>query len=183
MTLEVVPLSQDRRRDFWSIHAPQHGEGWCCCVAWWVPTWEGWGERAAIENRRLREELFDRGELDLYLLLEDGAPVGSCQCGPRDRLAKLVAQYRLAPDPEVWALSCFVLAPSARGRGLARTFLAGILDDLARRGVRHVQAFPKRGTGLEAGEVWTGPEALFRGAGFTVERDDPARPVYGVRLA
>ena len=142
------------------------GRGHCFCTAWWVPTWEEWKRRTPAENRAAREDLLRRGERDGYLLLDGGAPVGWCQVGPRDRLAKLVAQYALAPDPDAYAITCFEVAPSHRGRGAAARLLGGVLADLRARGVRRVQGFPRPGTGLEPGQAWTGPEALFRAAGF-----------------
>lgn len=182
MSLEVVRLDAGRRPDFWRVHCEANDAGWCNCIAWWVPTWEGWGERTAEENRALRERLFDGGEYDGYLLLDEGEPVGWCQCGPRDRLRKLCEQYGLGPDPEMWAITCFLLAPAARGRGLARALLSGVLQDLAARRVRAVQAFPERGEGLPADDVWTGPEALFAHAGFSVVREHPDHPVLGRSL-
>ena len=80
--------------------------------------------------------------------------------------AKLLAQYGLAPDADVWAVTCFEVAPSHRGRGAAARLLAGILDDLRSRGVARVQGFPRPGERLEPGAAWTGPEGLFRSAGF-----------------
>ena len=156
--------------------------GWCHCVAWWTPTWgRRWGERTAGENRALRERLFDQGQYDGYLLYVDNRAVGWCQCGPRDRLTKLCRQFRLTSDPEVWAVTCFVIAPLFRKRGLAHYLLGEVLKDLRSKGVRHVQAFPRCGKGMPH-EVWTGPEALFQKAGFQIERDDARRPVYGKRL-
>jgi ribosomal protein S18 acetylase RimI-like enzyme len=179
MQLAVAPVDTSRRSDFFRVHREAHGTGWCYCVAWWTPTWEGWGARTAEENRALREQLFDRGEYDGYLLYANGEPVGWCQCGPRDRLTKLCQQFRLAPDPAAWAITCFVIASRLREGGLAHHLLAAVLRDLQSRGVGHVQAFPRRGQGMPPEEVWTGPEALFQKAGFKVERDDPRRPVYG----
>lgn len=45
-----------------------------------------------------------------------------------------------------------------------------------------MEAFPKRGEGLDPGDLWNGPEALLRRAGFTVARDDPVRPVLAMDL-
>jgi len=157
--------------------------GWCFCVAWWVPTWDGWGDRTAAENRALREDLLRRGEHDGYLLYSGGEPVGWCQCGPRDRLPKLVRSYGLEPDPGAWAVSCFEIEPAHRGRGAARALLRGALEDLRSRGVRRVEGFPRRGEGLEPGRAWTGPEALFAGAGFRLLREAERGPVYGIDLA
>ena len=182
MNLAVHRLDDARRADFYRVHGAECGADWCRCVAWWVPTWEGWGERTAQENLALREELFDRGEHDGYLLYADGEPVGWCQVGPRDRLAKLVGQMALEPDPEVWAVTCFVVAPRLRRRGLAARLLDGVLADLRARGVRCVEAYPKRGADLDAGELWTGPEGLYARKGFREVRDAAPRPVLRLDL-
>lgn len=160
------------------MHSAANGADWCFCTAWWVPTWEGWGEREAEKNRRLRESLFDRGCFDGYLLYADGEAVGWCQVGRRDRLTKLCRAYDFAPDPDIWAITCFLLAPAYRGRGLAHTLLREVLADLNQKGVKVIQAFPRKGPGLSAGEVWTGTPGLFEAAGFRPVMEDPRRPVY-----
>jgi ribosomal protein S18 acetylase RimI-like enzyme len=109
--------------------------------------------------------------------------VGWCQCGPRDRLEKLVSQYDLSPDNATWAVTCFVILPEYRGRGLSHRMITEVLNDLVKRGVKHVQGFPKRENSLSCAEVWTGPESVFRKAGFEIERDHPERPIYGIRFS
>jgi GNAT superfamily N-acetyltransferase len=94
----------------------------------------------------------------------------------------LTTDYGLEPDGEAWALTCFLVAPDARRHGLARQLLAATLEDLRRRGVRRVQAFPRRGRDLPPEEMWRGPEAMFLEAGFAVVRDDPRRPVLSLTL-
>ncbi len=169
--------------DFYRLHG-QTSDAGCFCTAWWVPTWEEWADRTPAQNRALREALLERGEYDGYLLYADGAPVGWCQVGPRDRLAKLVRQFGLAPDPATWAITCFLIAPGFRGQGLARALLEAVLADLRRRGdVRRAEAFPRRGAGGDVLALWNGPEALFRAAGFSVVKDDPVRPVLALELA
>lgn len=150
------------------------GRGFCYCAAWWCPTWEAWKSRTPDENRAERLALLARGERDGYLLFDGGRAVGWCQAGPRDRLPKLVAQYGLAPDPSAWAVTCFEIAPSHRGKGAAAFLLRGVLEDLRARGAGRVQGFPRPGAGLEPGQAWTGPEGLFRSAGF-VEAGRAAR--------
>jgi len=172
LTPDLVPL-------FWEFMGDEEdGRGFCFCAAWWTPTWEEWKARTPEANRAHREALFARGERDGYLLLDEGRPVGWCQVGPRDRLSKVVAQYGLAPDPHAWAVSCFEIAPSHRGRGAARFLLEGVLADLRDRGVKRVDGFPRCGERLEPGEAWTGPEALFRGAGFREVGRAARGPVY-----
>jgi GNAT superfamily N-acetyltransferase len=181
MRLEVHRFTPDREKDFFRLHTSP-GAGWCFCAAWWVPTWEGWGERTSEDNRNLRERLCEAGEYDGYLLYADSEPVGWCQVGPRDRLKKLVSQFELAPSPGTWAITCFLIAPGFRRRGLASYFLQQVIAGLRNRGVRRVEAFPKRGKGLSEGDLWTGPEAMFHRAGFGLVRDDPTRPILGLDL-
>lgn len=183
MTLTVRRLTPDRRADFYALHAEACDAGWCCCVAWWVPTWAGWGERTAEENRALRDHLFDHGEYDIVLLYEDERPVASCQVGRRDRLEKLVSQLGLEPDPDCHAITCFLVAPDRRRRGRARVLLRGVLDDLRARGARRVEAYPRRGADLPDGELWTGPAGLYEEAGFRCIREHPTHPVLSLELA
>ena len=182
MKLEVRRLEAAGRQDFFRVHCAEAGTGWCYCAAWYVDSWEGWGERSEAQNRALREGLFERGESDGYLLYAEGEPVGWCQVLPRDRLPKLRRQFELAPDPGTWAITCFAILPRLRRRGLARRLLEAVLADLPGRGAARVEAFPKRGSGLEPGELWNGPEALFQAAGFRVHRDDAQRPVLALEL-
>lgn len=184
MPTEVRRIAPASRTDFHALHCDANGAGWCRCVAWWVPTWKGWDARTAEENRALRDALFDRGEWDGYLLYEDGAPAAWCQVGPRDRLPKLVAQYSLRADPRAFAVTCFVVAPDRRGRGLAARLLAGVVEDLRARGEAHrLEAFPRRGEALPPEDAWTGPERLFLDAGFRVVRDHPEWPVLALDLS
>ncbi len=180
----VRRLAAASREDFERIHSDEHGAGWCRCVAWWVASWDGWGERTSGENAALRAALFDRGEHDGYLLYDGDEPIGWCQVGPRDRWTKLARQMELAPDPTAWAVTCFVVVPAARRHGVATALLREVVRDLPSRGARRVEAFPRVDAALDsdAGELWNGAEAMFRAAGFTRVRDVPPRALYALEL-
>lgn len=182
MQTAIHRFDPGRRADFFRLHSEANDAGWCFCAAWWVGSWAGFGERTMAENRALRESLLDRGEYDGYLLYADGVPVGWCQAGPRDRLSKLTRQFGLEPDPTTWAITCFLIAPAYRRQGLAARLLEGVLADLGTRGVRRVEAFPRRGPDQDALDLWNGPESLFQRAGFQVVRDDPVRPILALGL-
>jgi GNAT superfamily N-acetyltransferase len=108
--------------------------------------------------------------------------VGWLQVGPRDDLPKIAETFSLEPDPDSWAISCFMVLAPYRGQGLARRFFAGVLDELRARGVVAVEGYPLHGTGHEAEEVWTGPESLYVAAGFTEVTRGPRRVVYRLGL-
>ena len=133
LKLDVVPMSADRVDDFFKLHSVEQGCGWCYCVAWWTPTWQGWGERTAEENYKMRLELFERGHYDGYLAYAEGEPVAWCQVGRRERLKKLLDQFGLeeaSDGPEIWSITCFLVAPQWRRQKVATTMLAAILGDL-----------------------------------------------------
>nr|MBN2278246.1 GNAT family N-acetyltransferase [candidate division Zixibacteria bacterium] len=182
MDLKVMALDAGHVDDFFRVHSEENGHGWCYCVAWWAPTWQGWMERTAEENRRMREQLFDVEQYDGYLMYDGDKPIGWCQVGPRDRLHKLVLEYKLARDSDAWAITCFIIIPKYREIGLGRYMLEQVLKDLQKKGVKYVQAFPRRGKDLAVEDLWTGPERFFEKAGFELERDDPKYPIYGKRF-
>ncbi len=182
MPIAVFSLDANRREDFFRLHHERNEHGWCFCVAWWVESFAGWGERSSAENRALREAVFDRGEYDGYLLYVGDEPAGWCQCGPRDRLGHLCRRYDLEADHKTWAISCFFIAPKYRRQGLARHLLEEVITDLRNRGVERVQAFPLREAQLQAEDLWKGPEIIFQDLGFFVVREDKSLPVYELPL-
>jgi GNAT superfamily N-acetyltransferase len=146
-----------------------------------VPTWDGWGERAAAENAALRKSLCHAGEYDGLLAYDGDEPVGWCQLGPRDRLAKLVAQLELEPDPSVWAVTCFLVAPSRRRRGVAAALLERAIGTAREAGASRLEAYPRH-EAEEPGEMWTGPPALFAAAGFEPVRAPSPRSIVSLEL-
>ncbi|MEZ4648453.1 MAG: HAD family phosphatase [Candidatus Eisenbacteria bacterium] len=180
--LVVHPLDDGRVPDFRAVHAHCGEGGWCQCVAWWVPSWAGWGDRSAAENRALRDDLFAHGEYDGYLLYADGAPVGWMQVGTVGRLEKLWNSYRLdelSVTPNDLAISCAFLLPKFRGRGHLHRFLELVLERIGADSKARVLAFPRTGAELPDDDVWTGPERAFLGQGFQVLRAHPTHPVLG----
>jgi GNAT superfamily N-acetyltransferase len=182
MNVRVERFAPALYEDFCRLHSDANDAGWCRCVAWWVPTWDGWGDRTAAENTALRQELCDRGEYDGLIAYEQDEPVGWCQVGRRDRLQKLVRQLELEASPHSWAVTCFLIAPHARGRGVARTLLAAAIETARSERATGLEGYPRR-EGSDPGELWTGPVALFLGAGFTVVRDSLPRAVVALELA
>ena len=177
MNLEIKRFDESLRTDFFRVHSRRNQHDFCICTAWWVPTWEEWGERTAEHNQRLRENLLKKGEFDGYLLYADRIPVGWSQVGLQDRLGKLLQQFSLDSDDETWAITCFFIAPDHRRIGLASQFLAGILDELKDNGVKRVLAFPKKIDDLNAADLWNGPYSMFIEAGFSVLKEARTRAV------
>lgn len=180
LQLKLSRFSESNRKDFDQVICTDAHAGTCHCVAWWVDNWDNWSERTSEQNKALRDELCTRGEYDGYLLYVDRRVAGWMQAGPRDRLAKLVKQYELEPEEGTWAVTCFVLDPKHRGKGLSTYMLHQALADMRNRGVKAVEAFPNTKAKADD-ELWTGPESVFQAAGFELSQKDPG-PVYRLTL-
>jgi GNAT superfamily N-acetyltransferase len=167
---------------FRALHSEANGAGWCRCVAWWVPTWDGWGERTAEENDALRRALCARGEHDGLLAFDGDEPVGWAQVGARDRLAKLVAQLERPPDPGTWAITCLLVAPARRRQGVARSLVAAAVHHARAAGADRIEAYPRSGDAVEDSDAWTGTESLFARAGFALVRAGTPRSVVALEL-
>ena len=182
MDINVRQLSNSLKEDFYQVHSDNGCGGWCFCSAWYIPTWEGFGDRTTEQNKAVREELFARGISDGYIVYVDEVPSGWVRVGLRDDTSKLINQFGLEPDPEMWAITCMALTPKLQGQGLAHEIFRLILDDLRVRGVKRIQAFPKSNMGLSKEEIWTGPISVFEKAGFVVIKPHERRPVLELKL-
>lgn len=180
-TVTIKRLSRENESEFAHVHCEAAGNGWCRCVAWWTPTWEGWGERTASDNAAVRRKLFDEGVHDGYLVYVDGALAGWVQAWKRDAFSKLASQFRVTSDADAWMIGCVLILAPYRERGVARAALSEIVADLRLRGARSIDAFPKRGAS-EPGELWNGPLSTYLGLGFAVVRDDAKRPLLRLTL-
>jgi GNAT superfamily N-acetyltransferase len=178
MSYRLVSFQAGLEGDFYGLHCPANEAGWCNCVAWWVDGWDGWAERTAEQNRQLRQGLLAEDEYDGYLLYEDEKPIAWCQVGRRDRLVKLVNQMQLEAEPDAWAITCFLVDAAYRRQGVAGRMLMMVLADLAGKGIGTVEAYPKRGEGLDVSDLWNGPETMFAGAGFVFVKEAAQRAVW-----
>ncbi len=107
----------------------------------------------------------------------DGEPVGWVAVEPRTAYPKL----RTTPvpwrdraedkdDPDVWAVTCFVVRKGYRGRGLTYPLARATVDFARSRGARAVEAYPittQPGKQITWGEVHVGARQVFEEAGFT----------------
>lgn len=142
--------------------------GTCYCRAFLVAQGEDWDAACATNVNRPRMcDAIRAGEVSGALAWEGGRVVGWAQHGPARRFStpdqRLFPPYQERDD--VAAIICFVIAPDARGRGVARALLRGSLTQLQAAGFREVvaRAAPE---GDDTAHQFTGPLALYRSEGF-----------------
>lgn len=173
----LAALGPETKDAFYRLHNDSCGAGWCRCVAWWVDSFDGWGQRTAAQNLALRESLFDRAVGDGYLLFDGNDPVAWCQVVKPDEPPNLASRFALPEDAcrGARAISCVLIHPGHRRRGLARRMLSMVLEALTEQEIKAVYAYPKSSDDLEAGDLWNGPLALWIELGFESVRNDGAR--------
>jgi GNAT superfamily N-acetyltransferase len=96
--------------------------------------------------------------------------IGWCNAAPRELLHALDAEPISDPG-QVGTIVCFLVAPSARGRGVATALLGAACQHLRAQGFLSVEANPRPGAKGTA-ENHLGPLAMYLAAGFTVRRTD-----------
>ena len=120
-----------------------------------------------------------------------GERVGWCSVGPRSwfgRLQRAAATWSpatAADDPAVWSVTCFVVRPGFRRRGVATALLDGAIDHARSGGAGWLEAYPIDSTGRKAtaADLYRGTLSLFRGAGFeVVARPRPGRAIVRLEL-
>ena len=168
--LSCRSLGPDTEEDFATLMvAPPHG--WCWCVAWETPSWDGWQDRSEESNQCLRRQIWDDGSYHGRVFYYQDQPVAWCRVGPRTAWPKLCTTFELEPVESVYAFVCFGISERYRGHGFMHRAMTLTLADLAAKGVEEVEGFPRRRSlkeHLDPGEVWMGPARLFESAGFKI---------------
>jgi hypothetical protein len=113
------------------------------------------------------------------VLEEDGEPAAYCQFGPLSAYPRAQSVRDLYPklpsSPLPAVITCIATTATARGRGLAKTLVLAVVDDLAGRGFSAVEAYPEPETEPDATSAAN--PAFWASCGFALAIDDPRFPV------
>jgi len=180
MKLSTKEFSEKTWPDFVELFSKGNGWDHCCCVHFqrprtlpkdqWLPT----RKLRAVRNRREQKKLIDKGCAHGILVYASGVPVGWCQYGLREELARIddMRIYRV-PPPETrtgkfWRITCFVVDRKYRRHGIAGAALAAALETIKQEGGGIVEAYPVANwEGKSFGNMSThGTVSMFKKAGF-----------------
>lgn len=140
---------------------------------------------------RLAVDLRRHGPAPGVVATLDGERVGWCSVAPRSRFPRLrtssstTAPQTAGDDPGVWSVTCFVVRPGFRRRGLAATLLAGAVAHARSGGAGWLEGYPvdTRGGHAAAADLYRGTLSLFLAAGFeVVARPRPGRAIVRLEL-
>ncbi|MGE0431079.1 MAG: GNAT family N-acetyltransferase [Planctomycetota bacterium] len=176
----VVPLDPAHRADFDALMRASGDEPSACrCTAY-----HGCDVSLAGAGAECRARMFDDRVVDGALLYVDDVVAGWCQSGPRRSFAVFGKSGPEAPAlaTDVWTITCMVIAPAFRGRGLCHELFASVLDAIRAR----PDATSVLVTGHRLGPHYSSPlpelpESVCIRAGMTMIRDDAECPLYELR--
>lgn len=188
----VHPLTAERWPDLERLFGPQGAYSSCWCT-WWrqaASAFDAGCHNGGAGNRALLHSLAEAGDEPGLIAYRGGQPIGWVSVSPRPEFGRILRSRLVGPapdeaaDPGTWAVVCFWMPRSERGRGLATALLQAAIAHARARGARFLEAYPAdaRGEHRPSSALFTGPLSMYLSAGFReIERRSPNRPI--VRLS
>ncbi len=168
------------------------GEPSRCWCRWFALTAKDWTSSSPGDRKELLKSAFQAGPAPGVLAFRDGHPVGWCAVEPRQSYPRLKRSQVLRAGADsatedradLWAVSCFVVAPQHRRTGVSTALLSAAVDHAFHHGANVIEAYPvdtDQRTKATASDLFHGTLSLFTAAGFrAVSESVLGRPV--VRL-
>ncbi len=111
----------------------------------------------------------------------DGSPAGWASLGPRAEYPSLgrSSVWKPVDDRPTWAIVCFFVDRTMRGRGIAERLLDAGIDYARSKGAEAIEASPvDKAARVDNEAAFTGTKSMFVRAGFhEVARRSPTRPL------
>ena len=166
-------MTSDRLDDFDRL-LRSHGDSTGCWCMWFIRPVTEYHAAGDAGNRSAFSELVATDPVPMGHLAFDGDdPAGWCASGPRRRYTRILKALTLrgrdkAEDESVWLVPCFLIAPEARGRGVATALLGHAVESARNDGATAIEGFPLAGSRRRSGgaDFMTGTETLFASCGF-----------------
>lgn len=171
MELELKRLTGDLKADFYLIMQKSDQDSHTCqCTAYYHDDWQN-------NSFQRRERMFEQKIFDGYLLYVDSVPAGWCQCTALGNGLRVITSQEHCPGS--WGLTCMILRPEYRKRGLSHLFLNLILNDLPKLGCRRLFAVGHRPEAYDKpSEFLEIPAGTLEKAGLKLVRDHEMCPMY-----
>ncbi|MEW9835847.1 GNAT family N-acetyltransferase [Mesorhizobium marinum] len=186
MSIAIAPLTPDLWPAFEDLFGKQGACYGCWCTYFRLPPAARKVNDSQQKKAIIRQRI-EAGPPPGLLALDGECAVGWMQIGPRADVPEWNNAGRgsapLEPgdaaDPAVWAISCFFLRASARGKGLTHALVAGGLAFASESGARFVEACPMdQAKNARSIGLFVGSTGVFEKAGFTrLAERKPGRPL------
>jgi GNAT superfamily N-acetyltransferase len=158
---------------------------WCYCTYYHL----GKQDEAEIEARgnfnkdvlrTIAIDLIKEGKLNGYLAYTDGKVIGWSNVSDKKNYKKLCENREIWDDGEelpVKSVTCFIVAPEARRKGVAAALLTRAAEDAAKEGYRAIEAYPATGD-LDCFLHYHGHPAMYTKSGFVLYKELKDYSVY-----
>lgn len=192
----VIPANEATVADLDAIFATPGDPRRCWCQ-WFKTDTNGWSDHTPAERAdllRAQARPGRPGGTTTGLVAHVGdEPAGWVAVEPRvayQRLhrSRVVWKGRREDrdDPDVWAITCFVVRPDFRGRGVTRALAAASVDWAREHGARALEAYTRvvePGESCPVDELYVGVRDTFADLGFAeASRPTPKRAVMRLDL-
>jgi len=179
--------------DITEANLPEIPESCKACIYWEFPDDFDKAKEQKTELERKLE--FERKKHEWFvnttrkfgtcgkIAFSNGRPMAYAQFAPSQRLPN-TANYRSHPvgklEEGIIFISCLYVADEKlRGRGLGKTLLRNIIDDMRKRGFKAVETFARRGNSDNP----SGPLEFYIKNGFTIkDQTNPEFPLVSIIL-
>lgn len=182
VAVRIEPLTPAHVEDYLNFFDHERGPAFadnpewasCYCHYYHVAPAIHWPSLDGNANRAAMRERIVSGEMEGFLAYAAQGVVGWLNAQPYHKLRHAYARLRI-PAPvlpvaphEAAAIVCFVVAAGWRRKGVARALLHGALENFLARGLRLVDAFPRRTGADETAPAahYHGTLSMFIAAGF-----------------
>src|SRR5258706_210021 len=174
--LDVTPERVADYLDFFDHRASRDFPAWQSCYCMETHrhhTDDEWSARTGVDNRTDMQAMIRDGGVTALLAYVDGKPVGWCNYGETTRLSGVMMKLKLdaAEHAGVGSVSCFVIASPYRGHGVATKLLDAAIERIQARGLRAVEAYPRRQEDRSAQAHYRGSLRMYEKACFEPHRE------------
>ncbi len=177
MNLHIEALSPSRLDDyldFFDNRAFCDNPDWagCYCVFnHYDLSDEEWMRRGGETNRKDAIRMIQNGTLNGYLAYHGETVVGWCNAGGKASYARFASlETPCENGSRIGAVTCFVIDPAFRRRGIARALLDFACNDLAAKGYDLMEAYPVLKQDSCAAH-YHGHPAMYTAAGFHLSNE------------
>ncbi len=130
--------------------------------------------------RNIAVDLIRDHKLRGYLAYADGQVVGWCNAADKKNYKKLCENRDIWDDGEdlpVMAITCFIVAPGFRRKGVAAALLNRVMEDAASGGYKALEAYPATGE-LDCYLHFHGYPSMYANSGFVPHKELNGYSVY-----
>ncbi|MEZ5775307.1 MAG: GNAT family N-acetyltransferase [Hyphomicrobiaceae bacterium] len=194
--LSFSPATAGRWRDLETLFGPERGANGGCWCQWWRIGRPEWNELGRDGRKARFEAEVGSGPAPGILAYRGEVAVGWCAVAPRSSTPRMQSSRIARPaapgddgvaaidHDDVWAITCFFIAPAERKGGMMRALIKAAVAQARAGGARAVEAIPiDPRRELVWGEGFVGIASVFAIEGFVeIARRSPTRPLMRLTL-